>query len=205
MSCSYQYKGRIFNSEAELNDFLVEEYPYMKDDTVFSLTPEQMQVREKMEKKLIQRGKETKEKLDDFRQNNPASRAQHLDEQGHDSLTAIDRPAIGVTRYLAKVKINDRQIEAEYRDKEFWENTYKKWDNGVVSDSMLEIINNYEGSTVTKEDIKAAAKDLRDKWRSAIMTQWEYQGNFGTAIHKISELYYNTKIGDKPLYKALED
>ena len=43
MICTYKYKGETFNSEAELNDFLLEKDKYLEEfgDLVFSMTTAQ--------------------------------------------------------------------------------------------------------------------------------------------------------------------
>ena len=43
MICTYTYKGKTFNSEAELNDFLLERDKYLRKygDIVFSMTTSQ--------------------------------------------------------------------------------------------------------------------------------------------------------------------
>lgn len=191
MACVYTYKGFTFNSELELDNFLLEKEKYYDKykDLVFSSTNQQMEVANQLDE-VRKKAEEDNHLYDLYRQ---AKRERRL-TYGEDGDIDYDMPPyIGVNRFLASIETE--RLFPEFRKESYWNNRFEAWTNGEYSETELEVFG-YTVETAPKITNKDIQKDMRKK----IEFKWENQAKIGTAIHNVMQLYF-TKDGDQYVYE----
>ena len=99
MACIYIYNNHTFNSENELDDFIMDLLPFESKygDLVFFVFLEQTNVIDKVNE-INEKNKQAKEKAKEWRQQNKYI----YGEDGE--MTISDPPYIGVTSFLSGLK-----------------------------------------------------------------------------------------------------
>ena len=194
MHCIYNLKGRTFDSEAQLDDFLLERYKryYPKyGDLVFSKMTNQQLGQHELIDKLDNKASAIKEKNVVYM------------EEGEE-IKEYNAPHIGVTSMLASVEVDGSPLFPIFKPENYWANRLSFWTNdnigqrdvheefdarlkrGVFTKSEIELI--FDG------DISKArflTKDEADKWKDIISKKWKTQGSLGTDWHKSMELLFS--------------
>lgn len=191
MICTYIYKGQVFNSEAELNDFLIDKRKFESDfgDLVFSKSAQQLDTLSRLERL--------------HRDTASQKAAWNKDAVWMDGEDISDRPKpyISVTKYITSLTEDDGSpivpifIKDNYWQvkKEIWMNDKsgrdlnQKYEDdkdvGVFTEEEMELI--FEGNPP-----RFLTKDEADRWASIIEEKWQQQGAMGTAFHRVLELYF---------------
>lgn len=184
MACKYIYKGHQFNSEVELDDFILEKLPYESKlgDLVFSMTPAQLNVSSKLSdiaKKSHKLQKKYKEMLD--------SGKIIYDEFGDPLLE--DPPYIGVNKFLTGLKNSEGNLLfPEFIEEEYWSRRFSNWKIGEFTDAEVEEFEVTKGTPITDPE-------LHKKMREQMTSKWQYQAKSGTAVHNVLQICFSKQKG----------
>lgn len=212
MRCAYTFKGHYFANELLLTDFLIERYPLMKEfgDLVFSLSPEAIEIKRKIEGKITDDGRAQQMALGSWVKTGSSI---VYDDDGKPILN-YKRPVIGVNKYLDKFRYLDdsgteHQIIADFRDNEFWNRRLALWKNGHFSDEELQLIETYEGAPINTSTGVSYPDAQLQEWKKLVQDKWTAQGRVGSALHKVSQVVFGEKVknglSEVPLWKAISD
>ena len=186
MACIYIYKNHTFNSENELDDFIMDLLPFESKygDLVFQVTVEQTNVIDKVNE-INEKNKQAKEKAKEWRQQNKYI----YGEDGE--MTISDPPYIGVTSFLSGLKNSKGELLfPEFREKEYWEREFQNWEQGSFNDVEKEEFGIDENNPPKITD-RAEQEAKRDQ----IKNRWKNQAEIGTAIHNVMQIIFE-KDGD---------
>lgn len=125
MACIYIFNGHTFNSELELDNFLIEKYDHYKKygDQVFS-----------QKNPLIQ----SKQRLEQLQEKSQAHWDAYLKMKREQSylfdatgdVDFIKEPYKGVTKYLSQKEVDGRRLHPEFCDNEYWKRQFRAWEDG---------------------------------------------------------------------------
>lgn len=176
MNCVYYLKNKKFNSEQELDDFLLEKDDlYSKyGDVVFSLNQNFIRTQEKLEraaKDSIAANKEYKE-----------AKRKYLDGE---TIEEFKPPYVGVNKFLSGLVNKDgKLLFPEFREKEYWDRRFALWKEGEFTEEEKELLfAQGQPSKLTRQE------DL-DNARKTIEKKWELQAKVGDQIHAILRLFF---------------
>lgn len=179
MACIYQFRNKQFNSELELDNFLLDRYKYIKDypDLVFSnFTPQQIEV---------------KKKLDDLKQESQEHWNKYLQWRREHSYKFTDdgeyeiikEPYKGVTGYLSDKEIGGKHIHPKFIRENYWKEKFILWKVGKFGKVEQELKGYNENDTpLTEQQCLDLQKDIELRWKN--------QAEIGTAIHNVLQLYF---------------
>jgi hypothetical protein len=135
MSCIYKYKGHTFNSEAELDDFLIEKFGYESKfgDIVFNKSSNFLRTKDIIENKVM---KEAKEKEHLMKIRNARLRASYYDGE---EILDLKPPYVGVNKFLSGLEHPEKGLlMPEFRlEEEYWPRRREKWTSPLKSDENL--------------------------------------------------------------------
>ena len=194
MNCKYIYKGYTFNSEIELDDFLISKKQYESEfgDLVFSKKIEQL---------------DSEKKLKDFRDS-----SKQFKEAWNYKKKYIDgeevgkrkKPWKGVTEYLSELKTNEGRplfpifdIDNYFSEKiPVWTDPTLNRDIHVIYDpaKKIGVFTQEEIDIMFEGDInkvKYLTKEEALKWKEIIQNKWQQQAEMGTAIHAVLEYFFS--------------
>ena len=203
MKCVYKYKGHTFNSEIELDDFILEKLPFepTMGDLVFSMSEQQLAISSQLStiaKDAHKLSKKYKEMLDNGKV--------IYNEDGEMALE--DPPYIGVNKFLAGLKNEEGVLLfPEFREEEYWSRRYANWKVGQFNSTEIEEFgldqNNLPKITEASEHIRL---------RKQMTHKWEIQAKTGSAIHNIFQICfqkekgkYNFELDDVSLRKLIDE
>lgn len=213
MKCTYTYKGQTFNSEAELDDFLIEKRKYESKfgDIVFQRTSPFLRSKNIIENEIIPQSNKLESIMKEAR-----LRASFFDG---DEILEYRAPYIGVTKFLSGLKPNDIDLLfPEFRTDEYWKRRVEEWTKPLESDETIEnrftddeIDVFFEGNSFEnkKKQLRLLNTNEAKQLQSLMTKKWDYQAAAGTAIHYILQQYFtkdeNGKIlGDSERSKIIE-
>lgn len=182
MACRYIYKGHEFNSEVELDDFLIENrrFESILGDTVFSATSAQNNVNAALTviaNDAVELQKKYKEWL---RQNKMI-----YTEDGDESFE--QPPYIGVNKFLSGLTNEEGELLfPEFREDEYWSRRYSNWKIGEYTDAEIE---EFGIDPNNRPRITDSAQHQR--MRDQMEHKWEIQAKTGTAIHNVLQLIFS--------------
>lgn len=194
MNCKYIYKGHVFNSEIELDDFLISKYKYESTfgDLVFNKKIEQLD----SITKLNNFQKESKNYKDAWNYKKKYIDGEEIGER--------KKPWKGVTAYLSEIKTDDGHplfpifnIENYFSEKiPIWTDPTLNRDIHVLYDpaKKIGVFTQEEIDIMFDGDINKAkylTKEEALKWQEIIKNKWEQQAEMGTAIHAILEYFFS--------------
>ena len=132
MKCRYIYKGQVFESEAALDDFLIEKRKYESKfgDLVFSRTSPFLSAKNIIENKIMSRSKELEALMKEAR-----LRAGSFDG---DEILEFRAPYIGVTKFLSGLEVEGKLLFPEFRLKSYWSLREESWTKPLESGEKLE-------------------------------------------------------------------
>lgn len=203
MSCIYRYKNHIFNSEAELDDFLIERFGYESKfgDIIFNKANKNNFLRTKdiIENKIIPYSEDHELQM---KIRNAKLRAAYYDGE---EVLDFTPPYIGVNRFLSKIRHNGNRLHPEFIPENYWEKRREAWQKPLeagedvskrFSDDELEIFFNSASEAHLLND------DEAEQLEKLITKKWEFQAASGTAIHYVLQQYFSKEndqlIGDLP-------
>ncbi len=202
MACIYKYKGHTFNSELELDDFILEKLPFepTMGDLVFSMTEQQLNVSSQLSK-IAKDSHELVRKYQEMLNNNKVL----YNEDGEMALE--DPPYIGVNKFLSGLKNESGELLfPEFREEEYWTRRYANWKVGQFTDAEIEEFE-LDKNNLPKITEASEHKRLRDQ----MTHKWEVQAKTGSAIHNIFQIcfqkeegVYNFSLDDAQLEKIIE-
>ena len=205
MACVYYYKGTLIGNELQLNDFLIEKRKFYSKygDTVFQRSVRALQTIQTVDERIIPDSAKWKAKSDEMWRNGGCL----YDEDG-DKVIKYDRqhpPFIGVNKYIDNFGEDDQhnRLTAEFRPEEFWNKMFDKWRHRDFSnEELIDIIKQVTGDDPTTMS-GPVTDDTLESWRKAVEDKWNAQGQIGTAIHAVSEMYFS-KTGDAYNYVEID-
>lgn len=189
MACIYKYRGVTFQSELELDNFLIDKGDFIDKygDLVFNATKVQMS---------------TADQLDEIRQKaeqvNGAARIWRAANKtyGEDGEVSIVKPPyIGVNAFLASFK--NEQILLEFRDKSYWDLRYANWKEGSYTEQEKETFNVNDGDKLDEADF--------EKYREKMEFRWKSQAGIGDLVHNVNQLYFSKDENGHYLFEMEED
>ena len=219
MSCKYIYKNsRVFNSELELDNFLISNKNAIKryKDLVFDRTTSQMKSLDNLHNTHTEKIQRLKELGQSYRQ-------AHLPKFGFDDIDYSDstNPYIGVTQMLQDIRIEKNGIQKrlfpEFMEEDFeengetkkgyWSRKFEEWGKVTnlesLSDDDKECLfdKNSEGQYIytplTQEVMNKAKQRYREKWR--------FQKIQGLAIHEMFNKFYENDEINKSIRRYPTD
>lgn len=186
MNCNYFYKGHIFKSELELDDFLLEKFPFepILGDLVFSMTPSQLNISSQLStiaKDAYKLNKKYKELLN--------SGKVIYNEDGE--MAVEDPPYIGVNKFLSGLRNEQGELLfPEFREEEYWNRRYLNWKIGQFTESELQEFEFDKNNPPNITD-----QNQWEKLRKSMTHRWEVQAKTGTAIHNILQICFQKQKG----------
>lgn len=205
MTCKYIYKGKTFNSESELDDFLLEKDKYLSEfgDIVFSKTSTQLHA----QSQIKDGGFKAREKKAEWE-----SSGKIYTEDG--ARGKLKPPYMGVNEFLDGLTNEDNKLfYPQFIESNYWKKRFLDWSEGKYTDDERELFGFTKGSepkldvhpdlidftldeswdektvkskfdsVTTKEQ-----KDLRDKMEN----KWKHQALFGDIVHFVGQKLFST-------------
>ena len=185
MACIY--KGHKFNSELELDDFLLEngKFESTLGDIVFSRTAPQNAVSSKLST-IAKDTAELRRKYKEWEKSNKIT----YNDLGDESFE--QPPFIGVNKFLSGLTNEEgKLLFPEFRENEYWDKRYAQWKEGNFNKDELDEIEElgYDKNNPPKLVDRKICDTIRDKMKE----RWEAQAKSGTAIHNVLQLCF-TKV-----------
>ena len=184
MACTYILGGITYNSELELDDFLLSNGHLISKlgDAVFSVSEKINNNLDIIQNKISQDVKDLKE-LDKIKK----ATTTYIDDEG---VTRYEKPYAGVTQFLSGLKIGDEYLFPEFRPDEYWKNRKGDWKDGNFTKEEAELIFglNEEGKLNPTSPI--IDESIQNEWMKKIERKWDYQGVVGRMIHEGMRVYF---------------
>lgn len=203
MACKYIYKGKQFNSEIELDDFLLEKAPFEPTlgDLVFSMSSAQLNVSNQLSQIAKESHKVKKTMYDAIKAGKVV-----YDEDGN--MAVEDPPYIGVNKFLSGLKNTAGELLfPQFREEEYWSRRYSNWKVGQFTDAEIEEFE-LDKNNLPKITDPAQHKALREQ----MTHKWEIQAKTGSAIHNVLQICfqkqngkYNFELDDSSLKDYIEN
>ena len=194
MKCVYFYKDKQFNSELELDDFILERLPLepILGDMVFSdnVSTPQLNVAHQL-KVINEQSQKLRQQYKEYRKSQKAT----YTEDGE--LKYQDPPYIGVNDFLSGVVTADgTPLFPEFRDEEYWKGRFSHWKLGEYTEQeLLEF--NFQGTPPKINDIKEL-----EKKKQQMQYRWKNQADAGSAVHEVLQICMSQTEGT---YNLLRD
>ena len=135
MACIYIYEGRVFDSELQLDDFLLANGRFIPQlgDIVFSQSDAQNSVASKL-KTIENKSKSLQDKYREWRHSNEI----HYAEGGEEIVE--QPPYIGVNKFLSGLKNqNGDLLFPEFREQAYWAKKTSEWKRGELTEEEEQI------------------------------------------------------------------
>lgn len=206
MICTYTYKGRTFNSEAELDDFLLEKDKYLSkfEDIVFSMEPTTAQlntydVLDIMSKKAL-----------DLKSRWEAERVKYTEDG---TVEEHKRPYAGVNEFLSGLRNSDGKLFfPEFVEHNYWTKRYVDWSKGEYTPDESELFGvpehggpkldlhpellNFQAdpswnAKTLQQKFEAVTTSEQDTFRKKMEDKWKNQALFGDIAHFIGQKLFS--------------
>ncbi len=207
MNCIYIYKGHTFNSEIELDDFLIESQQYESSlgDLVFSLSRSQQPVVNTLNS-IIHNTQDLKNKREIWERTEKYT----YGEDGEISVN--DPPYVGVNAFLAGfTDENGTLLFPEFREDEYWRRRFDRWKRGDFynPDGTLNEAELAEFG-INKDNPVSIPEDQLESRKEQMKKRWKAQADCGTAIHNVMQIVfertgnkYNFELSDEALFNTV--
>lgn len=211
-SCKYILKGHTFNSETELDDFIVskEKYRSKYGDLVFEKTEAELDADTIIEK--------MKNETKTVTSSNPVE-IQY--EEDGEPITIMRRPYMGVNRFFGEISTENNIVVPKFLKENYWANRTGIWTGevknprGVGRSLNIFYDDDKDQGVFTREECKLIFgtddltqitptflnKEQSTQWRIIIENKWSYQGQSGTAWHNIMEIYWSKDSDGKYMFE----
>lgn len=208
MICTYTYKGQTFNSEAELDDFLLEKDRYLKNygDLVFSMTTQQLSEHNKVE--------DANKKAADAKARWESAKKIYNEDGVYGNI----RPYLGVNECLEGLRNSDNKLfYPEFVETNYWMHRFLDWAEGKYTEDEEQLFGftskNKPKFDVNPELLKFQADESwtedetrkqfdnvttpeQRRLRAQMENKWKNQALFGDVIHLIGQkLFTPVKTG----------
>ena len=180
MACTYIFRGHQFNSELELDDFLLSNGHLISvlGDAVFDHSVAMNATVAKL--------KELQKLWVDLDQQRRQASREYIDGQEKDN---YKKPYMGVTDFLSGLKKSDGSLMfPQFRPDAYWAERRKQWNDSISNlnedeEELIKVL--YDGQIPQKITDEDAVK-----LRKLVENKWDQQGVIGSTIHKIFQLYF---------------
>lgn len=209
MSCVYLLDGHQFNSELELDDFLLSKSRFRSrlGDIVFQerrKTP-QLDTADRLEERLeeTEKLKEQKTKYNKQVLRDKTLRELYMDtshkviSEERESIN-LKAPYVGVNAFLnGYINEEGKLLFPEFIADNYWAEQYDTWSKEGADEETSEFLTSYglhtgDGETTFKNTDPQEQK----KWRNAIEDKWMHQSIIGDVMHTVLQMYFK-KINSK--------
>ncbi len=216
MSCVYLLDGHQFNSELELDDFLISKNRFRKrlGDIVFQENRKvaQLDTVNKLEE-ILEETQKLKEKKTKY--NKKLLREKSLTElyldTGHAVISEeresvnLKAPYVGVNAFLnGYINEEGKLLFPEFIPDNYWAEQYKMWGDGNTDEETQEFLKSYGLFTSTDPHFKNKDQQEQEKWKNAIEDKWKHQSIIGDVMHTVLQMYFkkinSTKKDGSPKY-----
>lgn len=204
MICTYKYRGYTFNSEAELDDFLLEKDKYLQQfgDIVFSMTTAQVKAKSLLE--------EAKKSVDVIKATAKFESAPKIYTE--DGVRANIKPYMGVNELLeGLVNTDNKLFYPEFVEHNYWTKRYLDWAEGSYTKDEAELfgfpekngpkidvhpdLKTFDPNKFNQDNIKKAfdgvTTDVQRKLRQQMEDKWKHQALFGDVVHLIGQKLFS--------------
>lgn len=192
MACKYFLNNRTFNSEVELDDYLLahQQMGSSISDIVFSKFTVQQ---ENVKAKLKEVKAKNQHEWDLYMQWAADHEKTVYGEDGETDV--VQRPYIGVNSYLAS--LTDPQLFPEFRENNYWNIRYNSWREGIFTDDEKNVlgIDPNLSEVELKEQYKSSTPRELESYSNQIKEKWKAQGRTGDAIHEVFQIYFSRYKG----------
>ena len=198
MKCIYFYKGHRFDSELELDSFLVSKEQYYNEfgDIVFDVSERHS----KEKKKLYSLLSKNNSIWHDYLKLRKENKIEY-DEDGDPFIIDKFRNEFrydGVNSFLSGKTNSEGKLYFPYFDKDnFFKERKKDWTQGNFNEKEIDLFFDGDKSKVVPIS-DPATQNLRQK---QMEEKWNAQGKAGTAFHRIPELFFS----NKDIHKLTDD
>lgn len=195
MACRYFYKGREFESELVLDDFLIEKLPFEPTlgDMVFSNTQEQNQIATQIDQ-IEKTSAQVREEAKKIRR-----QTKEFDENGEPLIKKP--PYIGVNRFIGEYRTSTgKQIIREFRDEEYWIRRFADWKEGDYTPDEKTLF-----GITTEKGPKISDPEQHKKMRKEMENKWKNQAKAGDAIHNVLQLFFTRGENNEYLFTMLDE
>lgn len=180
MACVYELDGHTFNSELELDDFLIEKYPLKSvlGDLVYSESTHTARTHAKLEQI-----KQEADKITAWE-----NRIRVWDEDG--KTYRYKNPYIGVNAFLSQYRDEEgHPLFPIFQEENYWAIRRGQWSKGDFTEDEREVFFGEETPKPITENY--------DYYRNLMEEKWEAQCLHGDAIHAVFEQFFDpdAKIG----------
>lgn len=178
MACTYELDGHVFNSELELDDFLIEKYPYKEHlgDVVYSENGHIIKSKDKL--KTIS---EEADKITAWE-----NRVRIWDEDGKSFKYQV--PYIGVNSFLSRYTDSEgHPLFPIFIEENYWAIRRGFWNRGEFNEDEIELF-------FPDGNVKTITENY-DYYRKLMEEKWENQCLYGDAIHAVFEQYFKNEDG----------
>lgn len=189
MSCIYLLDGHQFNSELELDDFLLAKNYLRKElgDIVFQVTTHQANTMRILEQES-QKAKQLESEFEYARN--------HRESGEERDSYKFRAPYIGVNKFLSGFTTEDGSLlYPEFIPENYWgendrsQGRFGDWAKGQYTDDELELFVQTEGWD-KNNPLKVSDVRQQDRLRALIENKWEHQALIGDAMHSVLEFYF---------------
>ena len=194
MGCHYILRGHRFDSELELDDFLITKWKFhsTQGDAVFNESEKFL-----AGKSYVERIKNDAKKYD---LKNKKRRVYGEEETSYD----FDKKSkiIGVNKFTNQYRTDEgRRLHPEFEEDEYWNERIAAWKKGEFTEDEKEVFE-VDGTPITD-------KTLHEKFKQQMMAKWETQCLMGDAIHAVFQVYFTkdskTNVYNHTLLKTDKD
>ena len=180
MGCIYDYKGHIFQSELELDDFLLERRHLVSKygDIVFAKSNRAIQTYDsimnlKMDTEALKANKTISETEDG--------------KNDIENINVSGNGYIGVNKFLQGLRnLDGGLLFPEFRPENYWKEIRQRWAGGNFDKEEAAAIFGEGAETrpiVSDEEFARAREVIENKWKT--------QGKIGTELHKAMQKYFS--------------
>ena len=212
MTCRYKLGEYTFNSELELDSFLLGRKDLIKQygDEIYS--------KKQADKKVLNKGTLTSEigpnaKAKDLKTKWKEAKRSYIDGE---EIEQIDPPYVGVTSYLSQVTVNGNLLFPEFTPdytkdgkKGYWPRRIEHWTGQVNPEETnqpkwtqdeIDLFFNGDATLAENTTLNPTDTDTIQLYRQLMTKKWEEQAKYGTQIHSV--LSYCFRPSYSPAYKG---
>ncbi len=178
MSCIYLYNGHQFESEAQLDSFLLSNGKLVSKygDIVFNRSSVHNHVID-----ILNTAGQDSEELR-TRYNNAK-----ISYQGEECERTFEAPFVGVNDFLSGLRNSEgKLLFPEFIAENYWKDRFAHWKAGEFNDDEKELFFDNPDSTSAFDESQCK------QFRQLLEEKWKQQGQMGEEVHKVLQLFFST-------------
>ena len=192
MACVYKYKSIVFNSELELDDFILSNSKDLVDQ-IGDLAYQALSSSQQARLKSIQAVQELNKTLKNDLKNKNRDPFNYM----YGDYVDVDKKYIAITKFLSGLKnIDGKLLFPEMIKENFFAERTKDWLIGRFTDrelenlkDILELSRDSNGKLLPPQHIdQNTIQDIKD----ALESMWDAEAKIGSAIHKCCQTFFST-------------